>query len=108
MYELLQTIPPINKWNLPASEDVEFRVETKPLNQDRVMGYYQHCKACPQKHIIVASKRFVKTINGLTSVMAHEMIHMFHQTTHMQGAHHGRAFTAHANQLEQVLGIDIE
>ena len=69
-YDLLCATPPFDKWNLPAGEDVQFKV----TRSDDVRGdYYRDENG---RHVIRISSRCNGTLASLIGTMAHEMIHL--------------------------------
>jgi hypothetical protein len=68
-YECLKHLPPFNRWRLPPSEEIRFRV----TNSAREYGSYDSPGG---KHSISISRRLVTTGQGLLCVMAHETLHL--------------------------------
>lgn len=67
MYDLVRSIPPFSKWNLPDSEDIEFHVSGfRNKNGDY--------SADP--HIIRISCHSTDHIGKALEIMAHEVLHL--------------------------------
>ena len=85
-YEFLDSTPPFNKWNLPDSPDVKFKVIRDPA----LRGWYRKENG---KHTIGVSSSCVGHTLSLMIVMAHEMIHVFEEHSNACGAgEHSAAF----------------
>lgn len=67
-YDFLSECPPFDRWNLPAGEDVIFKVVRNPQN------FAMHSRV-GKKHCIEVSTRSVGHVDTLVATMAHEMIH---------------------------------
>src|SRR5258708_23719946 len=87
-YDFLCELPPYNKFNLPAGEDVQFRLLT---TRDRYADHYRR----KGKNIIRVSTSNVTSIGVLVRAMAHEMVHVYLDNNKIAGRHHhGVAFRA--------------
>ena len=67
-YEYLCECPPFNKWSLPLSEEITFKVMAR-----RLFAEYQRMGG---KHYIRVSKKMVGSHTILLSTLAHEIIHL--------------------------------
>lgn len=101
-YEYLASTPPFDKWNLPAGEDVMFKVTRSRAEY----GYYEKDKR--GRHVIAVSVGKNGQTSTLMVTMAHEMVHL-HQG-HARGfrcsAEHDAAFHKYAAQVCKVHGFD--
>lgn len=97
-YDFLRTTPPFDRWNLPESEDVTFRV----IKDAAVFGLHDVVNG---KHRIAVSNRNVGHTDTLIAVVAHEMIHL-HQDQCGLRRTHGGAFTRWADQVCRRHGFD--
>jgi hypothetical protein len=98
-YDYLCTTPPFNRWNLPDSEDIVFRVA-----RDR-----QHCGWYNKKHryVIAVSRHFIGRTLSLLETMGHEMVHLHAERTGAGGrGEHSAAFKRWAAQVCKVHGFD--
>jgi hypothetical protein len=69
-YEYLRSTPPFNKWKLPPSGEVLFKVAKTRHKQ----GWYQWDGS---RHTITASTGRIAQSHTLLVLMAHEMIHLY-------------------------------
>lgn len=99
-YEYLATTPPFNRWNMPDSEDVEFRV----ASSRRICGWYRRVGG---KHRITISSGTIGRTASLIETVAHEMIHLHQGDTCMENqAQHNAAFMKLAAKVCGVHGFD--
>lgn len=103
-YDLLRTTPPFNKWNLPDSEDVQFKVAKTPHD-------FGWCNAWGRgkrrKYLIAVSSRKVAHLSSLLATLAHELIHMHMDLTGQDTkGEHNAAFNAFAKTVCRVHGFD--
>lgn len=100
-YDLLWHTPPFDRWNLPAVEDVDFKV----IRSDTVRGDYY--KAKNGRHVIRISARCVGTLSNLIETMAHEMVHV-HEAKNGTAtrSEHNAAFHKYAEQVCRVHRFD--
>lgn|SRR5665811_1638251 len=100
-YDYLCSCPPFNKWNLPPSEDVSFKV----VRDRNTAGWH---KMVADKHIIGISSGAIGRTQSLIEVMAHEMIHAHQRETSMEtkGANHNAAFIKLAARVSNIHGFD--
>lgn len=99
-YDLLRETPPFLSWNLPPSEDVEFKV----TRVKKTWGDYHMTAA--GLHCIRLSDKKHGHLPLLLATMAHEMIHLHMGHSGMKGAVHGEAFQKLARQVCAVHGFD--
>ena len=69
-YDYLRTTPPFSRWNLPESEDVEFKV-SKRFSE---FGRYQLVAG---KHTISMSTKSIGQTETLLKYLSHEMVHLY-------------------------------
>lgn len=99
-YDFLCTTPPFNKWNLPDSEDVVFRVGRDP----KLLGWY---KLDDGRHVIGISETTIGHTFSLVMVMAHEMLHLHQKDTRIETrAQHNAAFRKLARVVCRFHGFD--
>jgi hypothetical protein len=91
VYECLRAFPPFS--SLPPGDQVKFRVTR---HKDRHGDYY-----VDGVHHIRVSARFIGTMDSLTRVMAHEMVHL------KTGLPHGAAFKRMARSVCKRFGWDV-
>lgn len=100
-YDFLCETPPFCKWNLPDSDEIEFKV-----CKDRALQGW---------HLIDGKKRTIAVSSGsvghtatMLEVMAHEMIHVHesHSNACSRGAEHSAAFKRWAAQVCKIHGFD--
>lgn len=73
-YELLRTTPPFRGWKLPPADEVEFIICF-------AIDYRAQHQYLNGRHKIWVSARNVGSLQELTRVMAHEMIHVHEERT---------------------------
>lgn len=103
-YDYLCTTPPFNKWNLPDSEDVVFKLSRRK----REAGRYQWDG---ERHTIAASIYAIAHTVSLMRFMAHEMVHLHLEATRMESRSggtdvHNAAFRKFAAHVCKVHGFD--
>lgn len=99
-YDFLDTTPPFSRWNLPAGEDVKFKVIKDPALRGR------YWRRGDQHHIDVSSNATGHTLS-LVAVMAHEMIHVHEEHAKACGrGEHSAAFKRWAVQVCKLHGFD--
>jgi hypothetical protein len=99
-YDYLCTTQPFNKWNLPSSEDIVFRVTR---HKDRFAHYTRDVR----RHEIVVSAHYIRRTDSLMMTMAHEMIHLHQAESGMENsAQHNAAFRALAEKVCAIHGFD--
>jgi hypothetical protein len=100
-YDYFCATPPFNKWNLPPSEEVSFKVVRDP----HTAGWH---KMVGDKHIIGISSGAIGRTHSLMEVMAHELIHAHQRETAMEtkGAVHNAAFNKLAARVCAIHGFD--
>lgn len=103
-YDYLATTAPFNKWNLPDSEDVTFRVVRSRVH----LGWYDRPKP-KRRHTIFVSAGCIARTDSLLRLMAHEMIHLHEANAKACGrGEHSAAFHAWAAQVCKVHGFDLK
>ena len=104
-YDYLRITPPFREWNLPDSEDVEFRVT---LSHDQ--GEHEMAgRGRRRHHIIRVSSRCIGHTDSLMMVMAHEMQHMHQDRTDQSTqAEHNAAFVMDARVVCAWHGWDLK
>lgn len=103
-YDFLCETSPFSKWNLPDSDDVEFKVARA---KDHYGWHYYDDRN--RRHTIAISGATVNTMNFLISVMAHEMIHVHERQVGAvrEDVQHTAAFWRWAAQVSRSLGMEI-
>lgn len=90
-YNLLKTMKPFSKWNLPDSDHVEFHIN----GFKGEMGAHLHKS---DTHCIRLSQRHVDDFETLATTMGHELIHV-RQFMDNKPRDHGKLFTQYAKQV---------
>jgi hypothetical protein len=99
-YDYLAETPPFRAWNLPAGEDVRFKVIRDP----NVRGLYWRTG---KRHHIAISSRCIGRTESLMATMAHEMIHLHETNVGVgRGAEHSGAFQCWAARVCRFHGFD--
>lgn len=104
-YEYLRTTPPFNRWNMPESEDVRFRISKRQTEFGR---YHREGTV----HCISMSHKSVGHTCTLMFYMAHEMVHLHLEAMGIESGGglsvHNAAFRAWAAQVCKVHGFDLK
>lgn len=77
-YDFLVTTPPFNKWNMPPSEDIGFKVS-------RSRKWFARYRWNGSRHTIEVSANSVAYSDTLLAKMSHELIHMHLEELGMEG-----------------------
>lgn len=104
-YDYLRTTPPFNRWNLPESEDVTFKV----VRTRTMFGSYENIGR--MRHTITASSGKIGQTGTLLRLLAHEMTHMHLELTGLESKRggpetHNIAFRKFAAIICKVHGFD--
>ena len=98
VYETLIQLPPMARWKLPPSIDVEFRARA-------IKGAYGTYEADP--HVITISTLKVGHFDTLFKTVAHEMVHLKRYIDNdPEWTQHDARFTELGNQICAVMGFD--
>lgn len=97
-YEYLWITPPFNKWNLPPSQVIEFKVTRNAKTQ----GDHALRKGV---HTIRISCKKVASLGVLIDVMAHEMVHAKCDRDGVR-SEHGKDFKRAARTVCRYHGFD--
>ena len=98
IYEMLVRLPPMNKWKLPPSKKIEFRVR----KLDNCLGMFE-----PDPHIITISTLKNGHLDTVIRTMAHEIIHLYlYQRNSRVWDQHGKTFTDLTSRVSSRLGFD--
>jgi len=100
-YEFLLAAPPINRWRMPAADDVVFQVR----------GSTQWLGRCTQgvggcAPVIELSAVLVGSTPMLLAVMAHEMVHVYQFERGTWKGDHNAQFRRLAKSVAEVHGFD--
>jgi hypothetical protein len=99
-YDYLQVTEPFCVWNLPASEDVIFKVARDPT----LRGWHTFDG---ERHCIFISRRTISHSLSLLMTVAHEMIHLHESHSGCSGrGEHSAAFNRWAEYVCHVHGFD--
>jgi hypothetical protein len=103
-FDYLRTTKPFSSWNLPDSEDVEFKVS-------RGQAEFGHYRWNGHKHTITASTAAIGHTDTLMRLMSHEMIHMHLEATGLESRRggsnvHNAPFRKFAAQVCKCHGFD--
>jgi hypothetical protein len=101
-YDYLRTTPPFNRWALPPSDEIKFRL-TRNVN---VRGYYVPTRK--GNHVIGVSCRCIIRTQSLIELMAHEMVHLYQRIAKREtsGVEHNRDFTKLSERVCKCHGFD--
>lgn len=100
-YDYLCETEPFSKWNLPAGEDVVFRV-IRAKDYEGVHWFERR-----KHHISISSFRIART-HSLMEVMAHELIHVHERHAGAcTAAAHSAAFNKWAKLVCKTHGFDL-
>jgi len=102
-YDFLSVTPPFDKWNLPPSEDIGFKVS-------RSRAWFGQYRWDGNRHTIAISANSVAYAGTLMATMGHEMIHLHLEELGMDdrggpNTHNG-AFRRLAEEVCKVHGFD--
>lgn len=101
-YELLSATPPFKSWNLPAGEEIKFKVAKTP----HLRGWHTNHG---RKNEIAISEGCVGRIDTLLMTVAHEMIHLHQVVSGMKvSSEHDAAFMKLAKSVCKVHGWDVK
>lgn len=101
-YDALSHTPPFDGWNLPAAEDVGFKVFKRP----EWYGYYTRELGKRRDFEIGIGPKVGHTIT-LIGTLGHEMIHLYMDINGMDTrVQHNRAFRRLAAEVAQIHGFD--
>lgn len=96
-YEFLVKLNPFNKWNLPDSSQVIFKV----INDDEVLGLYE-----PEPDCISISKARHDHLDTIIKTMAHEMCHLKLYLNNKTYEQHNSQFKKLTKQVAIQFGFD--
>lgn len=107
-YNYLKNTAPFNKWKLPDSDDVEFRVVHDPKLYAQ---YVYDLESTPHKHRIDISNALTKTTPVLMETMAHEMAHLRQRVSECckpgrKSKSHGKPFKELAEKICRAHGFN--
>jgi hypothetical protein len=106
LYDFLSECPPFDKWNMPDSDDVIFKV----TRSKDTSGYHKqwHIGRKKDKHEIGISAYCCGWMNKLVWVMAHEMLHLHQAEVDMESPHtmHNAAFIKLGKMICKIHGYD--
>lgn len=101
-YEALAHTPPFDKWNLPAAEDITFKV----FRKENLYGYYTRNKRSFTGLTIGIGPK-VGHLSTLHGTLGHEMIHMhLDRLGWANGSEHNTAFRILAAKVASLQGFD--
>jgi len=104
-YDYLAATPPFYDWNLPDSEEVDFKVSRRSGE----FGRYQWVG----KHTISLSSKAIGHTTTLLRTMGHEMVHLHLEMTGMEAKSggpnvHNAAFRRNAAKVCKFHGWDLK
>lgn len=104
-YDYVRTTPPFNRWNLPPSEVVTFKIGR--MADIRGLHVYEFDT---DKHSITISEVCVGRTSSLMEAMAHEMVHVHQQAAKTPGrrSEHGAEFRKFAARVCKYHGFDLK
>jgi hypothetical protein len=99
-YDFVVACPPFDRWNLPPSEDVVFKV----IRSNTTRGWYTFKNG---RHTIAISQNCVGHTISLLSVMMHEVLHLHQKHNCLEtSAMHNAAFQKDALRICKIHGFD--
>lgn len=102
-YDFLAVTPPFNKWNMPPSDEIGFKVSRSRSR----FGFYRWDGT---RHTITISSNSVAYSGTLMSTLSHEMIHLHLEELGMDGRGgtntHTGAFRSLAEEVCKYHGFD--
>lgn len=103
-YEFLCELPPFDRWNLPDSDDLKFRI-----GKDRhTEAWHTATGRRPRRHhLIVVSELCVGHTMTLLMAVGHEMVHLHHDIIGIPPTH-GAAFQRDAKVICKYHGWDVK
>lgn len=102
-YQRLCLTPPFKRWRLPHADNVEFHV----VGDVKVEGAFCYDTEDARKAVIRVSHIFVRTLDKLDAVMAHEICHLRERLLKVRSdVAHGRVFQKLADQVCSYHGFD--
>ena len=101
VYDMLCTVPPFDKWNMPDSDEMHFTVCRSPNK----LGW---CVFSKNKWSVAISIGTVTRLNLLICTMMHEMIHVHEGNVNIDrnDVQHSRAFKKWAAQVCDIHNLD--
>lgn len=97
-YEYLMQIKPFNKWKLPPSCEIEFKV----INDKELMGMFE-----PEPYCISISKARHDHLDTILKTMAHEMCHLkLYLDGYEKYELHNKDFNKLSKQVAKEFGFD--
>ena len=100
-YDFLRTTEPFRRWNLPESEDVQFRV----VRDFATRGFYRRDQK--DRPSISISSNCNGHTDSLIGTMAHEMVHLHEDVNCLETkGEHSRAWHKYADRVCAVHGFD--
>lgn len=102
-YDFLRSVAPFNRWKMPPSDEVIFKVFK---SKDYFMGEYSMTES--GDHVIRVSQDFVGHTATLLALMAHEMIHLYQaeKETESSEIEHNDEFYRLRDQVADIHGFD--
>ena len=103
MYCLICKLPPVNKWKMPSTGEIVFKVQEQVFLED--MGCYATYTYDNDVHEIVISKEMNTTFEQILTSLLHEIIHMRRSKT-LDWDKHDAVFKKYAKSICQEYGLD--
>ena len=100
-YDLLCATPPFNKWNLPDSDDIVFKID-----RSKTTSAWQTFDG--ERHTIGASQECISSLELLVRYTAHEMVHVHEANVSVDRSDvaHSAAWKKWALQVCKIHGFD--
>jgi hypothetical protein len=86
-YDMLRAVAPFNRWKLPPSSELKFRV----VKSKKFAGEFRAMTDKRQRHTICISSIHCHHLDTLVLIMAHEMCHL-RQCINGWPLNHGKRF----------------
>jgi len=100
MYLALVVCRPINKWDMPPVELIQF----KATNDPEALGTYEYDDSLDKPHIITISKLRNAWYQTAQRTMLHEMVHC--SLWKSSWTSHGKIFRSRTYEISKELGLD--
>ena len=104
LYCLICKLPPINKWKMPSTAEIVFKVSDHVyLNNEKCYATYTYDDGL---HEILISREMNKTFNEILCSMLHEMIHMRRAGKTEDWDKHDAVFKKYAKTICEEFGLN--
>jgi hypothetical protein len=107
IYCLICQLPPVNKWKMPSTAEIDFKVTDKVLHEGQeCFGTYTF-DGETDLHKIQISREMNMTFEVTLTTLLHECIHMRRSKKSDDWDKHDELFKKHAKEICDEYGLDI-